>query len=43
MAVNIEHEDLELDQLGGLRQAAENLIAAEADAGVQGPITSRSG
>ena len=28
MAVNIEHEDTELDQVGGLRQAAENLIAA---------------
>jgi sugar phosphate isomerase/epimerase len=34
MAVNIEHEDLELDQLGGLRQAAEVLIAAKAEAGV---------
>ncbi|GLY94988.1 sugar phosphate isomerase/epimerase [Actinoplanes sp. NBRC 103695] len=28
MAVNIEHEDAELDQFEGLRQAAENLIAA---------------
>ena len=34
MAVNIEHEDQELDQLGGLRQAAEVLIAAKAEAGV---------
>ncbi len=34
MAVNIEHEDLELDQIEGLRQAAENLIAAKEDAGV---------
>jgi sugar phosphate isomerase/epimerase len=28
MAVNIEHEDLELDQLEGLRAAAQTLIAA---------------
>lgn len=28
MAVNIEHEDLELDQREGLRQAAETLLAA---------------
>jgi sugar phosphate isomerase/epimerase len=28
MAVNIEHEDTELDQIEGLRQAAENLLAA---------------
>jgi sugar phosphate isomerase/epimerase len=28
MAVNIEHEDQELDQLGGLRSAAETLIEA---------------
>jgi sugar phosphate isomerase/epimerase len=28
MAVNIEHEDQELDQLEGLRQAAETLKAA---------------
>jgi hypothetical protein len=28
MAVNIEHEDQELDQLGGLRYAAETLLAA---------------
>jgi sugar phosphate isomerase/epimerase len=34
MAVNIEHEDTELDQLEGLRQAADNLIAAKASAGV---------
>jgi len=34
MAVNIEHEDTELDQVEGLRLAAENLIAAGAKAGV---------
>ena len=34
MAVNIEHEDLELDQVEGLRQAADNLIAAKEEAGV---------
>jgi sugar phosphate isomerase/epimerase len=34
MAVNIEHEDTELDQIEGLRLAAENLIAAGARAGV---------
>jgi sugar phosphate isomerase/epimerase len=34
MAVNIEHEDTELDQVEGLRLAAENLIAAAAKAGV---------
>jgi sugar phosphate isomerase/epimerase len=34
MAVNIEHEDAELDQVEGLRQAAENLIAAGAKAGI---------
>jgi len=34
MAVNIEHEDTELDQVEGLRQAAENLIAAAGRAGV---------
>jgi len=34
MAVNIEHEDIELDQVEGLRLAAENLIAAGAKAGV---------
>jgi sugar phosphate isomerase/epimerase len=28
MAVNIEHEDQELDQLDGLRQAAQTLLAA---------------
>jgi sugar phosphate isomerase/epimerase len=28
MAVNIEHEDQELDQLGGLRHAAETLLEA---------------
>jgi sugar phosphate isomerase/epimerase len=28
MAVNIEHEDQELDQLGGLRSAAETLLEA---------------
>jgi sugar phosphate isomerase/epimerase len=28
MAVNIEHEDTELDQIEGLRAAAENLLAA---------------
>jgi sugar phosphate isomerase/epimerase len=30
MAVNIEHEDTELDQVEGLRLAAENLTAAAA-------------
>jgi sugar phosphate isomerase/epimerase len=34
MAVNIEHEDTELDQIEGLRQAAENLIAAGRAAGI---------
>jgi len=34
IAVNIEHEDTELDQLEGLRLAAENLLAAGAAAGV---------
>jgi sugar phosphate isomerase/epimerase len=34
MAVNIEHEDTELDQIEGLRLAAENLIAAAAKARV---------
>jgi len=34
MAVNIEHEDQELDQVEGLRLAAENLKAAAAAAGV---------
>ena len=34
MAVNIEHEDTELDQVEGLRLAAENLIAAAGKAGV---------
>ena len=34
MAVNIEHEDAELDQVEGLRQAAENLIVAGAKAGI---------
>jgi len=34
MAVNIEHEDTELDQIEGLRSAAENLIAAARKAGV---------
>jgi sugar phosphate isomerase/epimerase len=34
LAVNIEHEDTELDQLGGLRRAAETLIAARDQAGV---------
>ena len=34
MAVNIEHEDAELDQVEGLRLAAENLIAAGAQAGI---------
>ena len=34
MAVNIEHEDTELDQIEGLRLAAENLIAAGRKAGV---------
>ena len=34
MAVNIEHEDTELDQIEGLRLAAENLIAAKTEAGV---------
>jgi sugar phosphate isomerase/epimerase len=28
MAVNIEHEDQELDQMAGLRTAAETLLAA---------------
>jgi sugar phosphate isomerase/epimerase len=36
MAVNIEHEDTELDQIEGLRLAAENLTAAAAAAGVAG-------
>lgn len=34
MAVNIEHEDTELDQVEGLRLAAENLLAAARSAGV---------
>ena len=34
MAVNIEHEDTELDQVEGLRQAAEQLIAAGRRAGI---------
>ena len=34
MAVNIEHEDTELDQIEGLRSAAENLRAAAEKAGV---------
>jgi len=34
IAVNIEHEDTELDQIGGLRLAAQNLTAARAAAGV---------
>ncbi len=34
MAVNIEHEDTELDQIEGLRQAAESLIAAGQKAGI---------
>jgi sugar phosphate isomerase/epimerase len=34
IAVNIEHEDQELDQIEGLRLAAENLLAARAAAGV---------
>jgi sugar phosphate isomerase/epimerase len=34
MAVNIEHEDTELDQIEGLRLAAENLTAAARTAGV---------
>jgi len=34
IAVNIEHEDTELDQIEGLRLAAENLNAAAAAAGV---------
>jgi sugar phosphate isomerase/epimerase len=34
MAVNIEHEDTELDQIEGLRLAAENLLAAADTAGV---------
>ena len=34
MAVNIEHEDQELDRIEGLRLAAENLKAAAATAGV---------
>ena len=34
MAVNIEHEDTELDQVEGLRLAAENLIAAGVKAGI---------
>jgi predicted dehydrogenase len=37
MAVNIEHEDAELGQLEGLCQAAGNLIAAAAAAGI--PVT----
>jgi sugar phosphate isomerase/epimerase len=34
IAVNIEHEDQELDQIEGLRLAADNLLAARAAAGV---------
>ena len=34
MAVNIEHEDQEYDQVEGLRMAAENLLAAARTAGV---------
>jgi len=34
MAVNIEHEDQEFDQVEGLRMAAENLLAAARTAGV---------
>jgi len=34
MAVNIEHEDQELDRIEGLRLAAENLKGAAATAGV---------
>jgi sugar phosphate isomerase/epimerase len=34
MAVNIEHEDQELDQIEGLRLAAENLKGAAATVGV---------
>ena len=34
MAVNIEHEDTELDQIEGLRLAAENLLAAARKAGI---------
>ncbi|MEV6491014.1 sugar phosphate isomerase/epimerase [Actinoplanes sp. NPDC051633] len=34
MAVNIEHEDTELDQIEGLRSAAENLLLAAGKAGV---------
>ena len=34
MAVNIEHEDTELDQVEGLRSAAENLLAAADHAGL---------
>lgn len=40
MAVNIEHEDTELDQIEGLSLAAENLLAAGAVAGV-GPARAR--
>jgi sugar phosphate isomerase/epimerase len=35
MAVNIEHEDQELDQIEGLRLAADNLNAAAAAAGIK--------
>ena len=34
MAVNIEHEDAELDQVEGLRLAAGNLLAAASRAGL---------
>jgi hypothetical protein len=34
MAVNIEHEDQEFDQIEGLRLAAENLTAAATAAGI---------
>jgi sugar phosphate isomerase/epimerase len=34
MAVNIEHEDQEFDQVEGLRMAAENLLAAARTAGI---------
>jgi hypothetical protein len=34
MAVNIEHEDQELDQIEALRLAAESLLAAGAASGI---------
>jgi sugar phosphate isomerase/epimerase len=38
MAVNIEHEDQELDQMGGLRTAAATLLAARAPSAGDRPV-----